>query len=499
MNSFNSNASLLQVPKNLIVPPESATESTITLLWDKPSENDTTLLFLIYQNRILIDSVTKTNYMVKKLEQETEYSFFVKAKNANGEISGESNKVEYSTKKQGQVFNVMSYGAKNDGRTLNTRAIQKTIDACTPGGTVFIPKGIFLSGALFLKSNMTLYISEGCILKGSTNPDDYLPMVKNRFEGWELESFASLINAGELDRSGGYNIKNLTIMGKGVISGGGATLAKPIIENFGMRSRGRLICLMNCYNVNIQGLTIENSPCWTIHYIYSKNITCHDLDIRSTAQNGDGIDPDSSTDSYIFNCTFNTGDDCIAIKSGKNPEGYYIGKPSQNIFISDCDFIDGHSIAIGSEMSGGVNNVVIRDCNSGNLKYGLQVKATKDRGGYVTGLKVTNCNLSRITVFTSVNYNNDGEPAPKIPFIRDLEFTNINMSKVNTKEPAIFIDGFEGIENYTKNIKFTNIIIPENQIVMVNYCKDVLFKDVRDENNQEPVYKITDSENISYR
>lgn len=499
LSSFSSRASLVQSPQNLIVPPASETESTITLLWDRPCENDTSLLFLIYRDDKFIDSVKRTNYTVKNLAPDTESTFYIKSKNAKGEISMESNKVVHSTKKQGLVYNVTSYGAIGDGKTLNTKAIQKAIDACTPGGTVLIPEGNFLSGALFLKSNMTLHIADGGVLKGSTNPDNYLPMLKNRFEGWELESFASLLNAGELDRSGKYNITNLTIRGKGVIRGGGETLAKPIIEKFGLRSRGRLICLMNCNNVNIQGLTIENSPCWTIHYIYSKNITCHDLDISSTAENGDGIDPDSSTDSYIFNCTFNTGDDCIAIKSGKNPEGYYIGKPSKNIFISDCNFIDGHSIAIGSEMSGGVNNVVIRDCNSGNLRYGLQVKATKDRGGYVTGIKVSNCMLSRITVFTSVDYNNDGEPAPELPFIRDLEFTNIDMSKANTKEAVIFVDGFEGIGNYTGNIKFTNVTIPDNQTIRANYCKGLQFEDVRCVNNSIPVYKIKDSENVSFR
>lgn len=485
-------------PQNLIVPPESETDVTITLLWDKPVDAGSDLSYQVYQDGQFVAEVKKTNYTVKSLTPEKPYTFFVKAKNSKGKLSKASNQVVQSTKEEGAVFNILSYGAIGDGRIKNTKAIQKAIDDCTPGGTVYIPAGNFLSGALFLKSNMTLYIAEGGVLKGSTDFNDYSPMVLNRFEGWEMESFASLINAGKIDHAGGYNVSNLSIRGKGTISGGGNILANAIIKDYGLRSRGRLICLMNCENINIQGLIIEESPCWTIHYIYSKNITCHDLNISSTAENGDGIDPDSSTDSYIFNCSFSTGDDCIAIKSGKNPEGYFIAKPSKNIFISDCKFISGHSLAIGSEMSGGVENIVIRDCELENLIYGLQIKATRDRGGYVKGIHVRDCNIQKIRIFTSVDYNNDGEPAPVIPYLKDMEFSDLDMQKADTSEPVILVDGYSEISNYTMNIQFNNILLPNKSTISVNLCKDFKFENVLTKEGNKPEYKITSSQNILY-
>ncbi|WP_158639479.1 glycosyl hydrolase family 28 protein [Arachidicoccus ginsenosidivorans] len=169
--------------------------------------------------------------------------------------------------------------------------------------------------------------------RGNVDLEDYLPMIHNRFEGWELMSYASLINVGVMNHNGGFSVENLRICGQGAITGAGGALGTAMQNKSGIRSRGRLILLMNCKNVDLQGLTIQNSPCWTIQYVYCEGVSLHGLDIKSTAHNGDGIDPDSSDDSFIFNCCFSTGDDCIAIKSGKilkviglasQPEGYVL-------------------------------------------------------------------------------------------------------------------------------------------------------------------------------
>src|SRR5699024_1868329 len=126
---------------------------------------------------------------------------------------------------------------------------------------------------------MTLYIEKGGTLQGSTNPEDYSPMIPNRCDGWEMTTYASLLTAGTLNHEGGFTVKHLSIRGEGAINGGGKDLAKAMTDENGRRSRGRLILLMNCQDVNVQGLTISGSPCWTIHYIYSDNITLHDLNI----------------------------------------------------------------------------------------------------------------------------------------------------------------------------------------------------------------------------
>lgn len=484
-------------PRNLFIPDASVMSRSITLLWDKPLEYKNVVAYQIFMNNKYIATSTKTNYSIRNLFPSKTYSFSIKAQGRDSSLSAPTPVVICKTKAASKVFNVLDFGAIGDDKTKNTAAIQKAIDVCSKGGTVHIPAGVFLSGALYLKSNMTLYLAEGAILKGTTEVADYMPLILNRFEGWEMKTLASLINAGTLNRDGSYNVQNLSIEGKGTISGGGTPLGNAMIKSNGIRGRGRLICIMNGQNINIQGLKIENAPCWTIHYIYCNNVVLHDLNIISTARNGDGIDPDSSTDSYIFNCTFSTGDDCIAIKSGKNPEGYFVGKPTKNIRITDCDFVKGHSLAIGSEMSGGVSDVFIQDCKIGNLLHGLQIKATKDRGGYVKNVTVRDCELLKITLYTAVNYNNDGEAAPELAQFSDMEFSNLDLSKAKSNEIVMDINGFADEKKYTKNITFENINLPNESTIKIKNCEELTFKNVLCANGKKPIYQIVESKNIS--
>ena len=312
--------------QNLISPPETETDTSITVLWDKPLEYYNVKDYAVYVNGSCVGFSKISNYTINGLKPNSNYKISIVAKDAEGGKSENSKPITVKTKQQGKVFNILDYGAKPDSVIVNTRGIQKAIDACSVGGTVYIPAGTFISGALFLKSNMTLYIAKGGVLKGSLNREDYLPMIKTRFEGWEFLAFASLITAGKLDSKGPYNVKNLSIRGEGKISGGGASLSKSMTDNNvnGARGRGRLICLMNCENVNIQGLAIEEPPCWTIHYTYSKNVTCNGLKINtltSKTPNGDGIDPDSSINSYIFNVRSQRMMIALPLNRGKTRKG----------------------------------------------------------------------------------------------------------------------------------------------------------------------------------
>ncbi|RKD12910.1 hypothetical protein BCY91_11295 [Pelobium manganitolerans] len=491
-------AQVLLAPQNLLAPEAGISATSVALLWDKPEQYDGVNGYEIYLNGKWLASSTKTNFTAKGLKPNKRYAFSVKAKGAAQQVSAFSNTVRCKTKPLGKIYNVVDFGAIGDGKTLNTKAIQKAIDACGKNGVVLIPKGKFLSAALYLKSNMTLRVEKGGVLKGTNDAVDYLPFYLNRFEGWELETYASLINAGKLDRREVYHVENLTIDGEGIISGGGSELGKAMIAAHGMRSRGRLICIMNGKNINISGLRIENSPCWTIHYIYSKNVVLNGLDINSTARNGDGIDPDSSIDSYILNSKFSTGDDCIAIKSGKNPEGNVVNRPTQNIRITDCEFNKGHSLAIGSEMSGGVSGVFIQDCNIGNLLHGLQIKATKDRGAYVKDVVVRDCNLQQLTLYTQLNYNNDGDPAPTLPQFSDMEFTNLDFTQAKNNSVVIDINGFADPKHYTRNILLENFKLPENSVVKVKNAENVFFKNVMCTDGNAPKYEIVESSNINY-
>lgn len=486
----------VQPPVKPMVAPGTISSSSVTVLWDKPGVYKDVVRYHIRLNGKEIANAGRCNYMFTNLKPSTAYSCTIQSEDKNGKLSSNSITVAFTTRAEEKVLDITTFGAKGDGLTVNTKAIQHTIDACPRGGVVRIPAGVFVSGALFLKSYMTLLIDKGGILKGSTNDADYLPMINNRFEGWEMETYASLLNAGVMNHNGGYTVEQLSIKGEGTIRGGGDPLAKAMIDKKGLRGRGRLVLLMNCRDVEIQGLHIENSPCWTLHYLYCKNVSLHDLTIVSTAHNGDGIDPDSSDDSYIFNCSFSTGDDCIAIKSGKNPEGYKIGKPTRNVRITDCDFIKGHGISIGSEMSGGVSGVFVRDCKAGALLHGMQIKGTKDRGGYVKDVTVADCQLQQITIFSAVNYNNDGEAAPVLPTFENYTFRNIDLSGASGKEPVIDINGFDNPAYRLKNVGFSNIILPEKAKVNITNSEKVTFTDVKSAGGSKPQYVVSNSSDI---
>jgi exo-poly-alpha-galacturonosidase len=477
---------------NLFIAPGTLSANTATLLWDKQYAVDSAV-YQVLVNGKLRGTTHKTNFTLNNLVPLTAYTINVELQNGKGRAK-QMGTFKFKTAAKGRTYNILDFGAKDDTSVKNTRAIQSAIDACTAGGTVYIPKGVFVSGALFLKSNMTLHIDSGAVLKGSVDVADYLPMTLNRFEGWELKTYASLLNAGTLNRNGTYNVSNLRITGGGTISGGGRKLGDAMIKANGMRSRGRLICLVNCRDVSISNLTIKEPPCWTIHYIYSDNVTCHDLNIITTnIRNGDGIDPDSSTDSYIFNCTFDTGDDCIAIKSGKNPEGYFVAKPTKNVRITNCNFKRGHGISIGSEMSGGVSDVLVQDCNAGVLLHGMQIKGTKDRGGYIKNVTVADCQLLQITIFSAVNYNNDGEPAPELPTFENFTFKNIDLSQANGKQAVIDINGFKERSHRLRNVTFSNIILPENAKVVINDAEKVKFINVKTASGGKATYAINNS------
>lgn len=485
-------------PYHLLIAPGTRAANSVTIVWDKQYSTDS-VEYEIMLNTKAYGTTAKTNYTVNQLKPNTSYTVGVHVKNGKNQRRALWSLLKFKTAAPGKIYNILDYGAKDDTAYKNTTAIQKAIDACTAGGTVYIPKGVFVSGALYLKSNMTLFIEKGATLKAAVTVEDFLPMYLNRFEGWELKTYASLLNAGTLNRNGTYNITNLRITGGGTISGGGSKLGNAMFTTGGERSRGRLICLMNCQNVSIDDLTITEPPCWTIHYIYSNKITCHDLKIITySIRNGDGIDPDSSTDAYIFNCTFDTGDDCIAIKSGKNPEGFFVAKPTKNVRITNCDFIRGHGISIGSEMSGGVSDVLVQDCSAGALINGMQIKGTKERGGYVRNVTVTDCQLLKITVFSKLGYNNDGAAAPEPPVFENFIFKNIDLSQASVKEPVININGFKDPAHRLKQVSFENVLMPEQAKVVINDAEKINFTSVKSASGAKPEFVVNGSDAISY-
>jgi polygalacturonase len=266
------------------------------------------------------------------------------------------------------------------------------IDDCAGhgGGTVCLPAGRYLSGSLFLRSNITLSLDAGAVLLGSENPTDY-PLIDSRWEGREQRTHAPLI--------GGRDLSNVAISGRGTIDGRGAGWWQRQRERTLPHPRPRLISLAYCTNVLIEGITAVNSPSWTIHPVGCDNVVVDKVTISNPAEspNTDGINPDSCSNVRIANCYISAGDDCITIKSGIETEHPDRRWPCRNITITNCTMANGHGgVVIGSEMSGDVRNVVISNCVFVGTDRGIRLKSRRGRGGIVEDVRATNIVMSDV-------------------------------------------------------------------------------------------------------
>jgi polygalacturonase len=320
-------------------------------------------------------------------------------------------------------FDVRDYGAVADGKTKITEAIRKAIEAASAagGGTILFPPGTYLSGPIHLKSNITLLVDAGAVLKFSAEFDDYLPMVRVRWEGTEVNAFSPLIYA---DKS-----ENIAVHGRGVLDGQGQAWwdyfralkqdhkktgvwktdskwqqefvrQNPNLElpdDPEMLKMGFLrppfFQVLDCKNVSIEDVKFVSSPFWTINPVYSDNVTVRGVTIDNPGDspNTDGIDPDSCRNVHISDCHINAGDDCITIKSGRDKQGRRIGRPAENYTITNCTMLQGHGgVVIGSEMSGGVKNIAVSNCVFQGTDRGIRIKTKRGRGGTVEAVSISN-------------------------------------------------------------------------------------------------------------
>ncbi len=283
-------------------------------------------------------------------------------------------------------FNPRDFGALGDGASLDTRALQSAIDAAaqTGGGTVFVPAGKYVTGPLFLRDNITLFLDAGATLLGSENTADY-PLVTMRWEGVTRETHAPLI--------GGDGLHHVAVVGRGAIDGRGAIWWQKHRAKTLDAPRPRLISFANSTNVLIEGVTLTNSPAWTINPVRCENVTIDKVTIINPpdSPNTDGINPDSCRNVHIANCHVDVGDDCVTIKSGVEAEAPELRTPCENIAVTNCTMVHGHGgVVIGSEMSGGVRNVVISNCVFVGTDRGIRIKSRRGRGGIIEDIRVTN-------------------------------------------------------------------------------------------------------------
>lgn len=507
-------------PSDLRKAPGSVTDNSVVLVWEKPVNRSSVTGYNIYCNGKKIAQTSTTYYKVENLSADTSYKYVIKAKNAKGKESEASNSIEVNTESAKTILNVKDFGAVGDGVTKDTEAIQKAIDECKEGETVLLPAGKYLSGALNLHGDMTLYLAKDAQLIPSTELKDY-PWTSARHDIEDIydpssetlgnPAFSSLLNAGTMDIYAGTTTHNIKIMGEGTIGDEDnglklreaydAFCADTTHNKASHYGGGSLISLKNCSDVYLDGVNIRNGMMWTIVPVYCNDITAYDLDINTSVHNGDGFNPNSTSDVYVLSSRFSTGDDCSAIKSGKDAEGREIGIPSKELYYRGCVFTEGHGgITIGSEMSGGVSDVYAEDCKlmpidkkSKKVNPGIRVKVSPSRGGYINNVNLRDSVCNKISVIT--NYDKQKAPTPGVtlPDISNFNFENVSAPRGNS-DYILDLNGsnFDGDISYLRNLKFTNCSFYKANL---NSCQNIEFNKCRLEKGITNKNSIEISEN----
>lgn len=392
-------------------------------------------------------------------------------------------------------FPITSYGAAADGRTDNTAAFRRAIVACNQagGGRVVVPAGRFQTGPIHLLSNVNLHVQHDATIAFDRDPAKYLPQVLTRWEGMELMNYSPFIYA--LDQN------DIAITGEGTLDGqagcdawwdwrGEAACAVKPETNRQKPARDRLYGLMErgvpvgervfgpgdllrpnfiqpfrCNNLLIEGVTIINSPMWEIHPVLCSNVTVRKVRVNSHGPNNDGCNPESCHDVLIEDCEFDTGDDCIAIKSGRNEDGRRIAVPTENVIVRRCRMKEGHGgVTIGSEISGNVRNVFVEDCvmDSPVLDRALRFKNNAARGGTIENVYMRNCQVGQVAdaVLSIDYYYEEGRRGAFTPVVRNVRMENVTSQKSNY---ALYLRGFEDAPIYDIELEdctFSNVARP---------------------------------------
>ena len=403
---------------------------------------------------------TKSNLNVVSvfnLNPDTEYEFVVKS----AELS---EKVIIKTLYESVCLNVRRFGAKGDGKTNDTNALQAAILACPDNGRVYIPEGDYYTSALFLRSNITIEISKYARLVGDIDRNHYpvLPGMTytsdekdeynlGSWEGNPLDCFASIIT--------GINVENINIIGEGVIDGNAQNSDWWVdvrTKRIAWRPRG--VFLNKCKNVTLQGVTVTNTPSWNLHPYFSENLKFIDLKIVNpkNSPNTDGCDPESCKNVDIIGVYFSVGDDCIAIKSGKIYMGRKYKKPSEYFNIRNCSMNFGHgAIVLGSEMSGGIKNITVSQCLFNQTDRGLRIKTRRGRGkdAIIDGITFENIKMTKVLTPLVINmfyycdpdghteyvYSKEKLPVDdRTPYLGKFIFKDIDCEDVNVAAGTFF-------------------------------------------------------------
>lgn len=382
-------------------------------------------------------------------------------------------------------------------KEFGQKAIQKAVEQCAAdgGGTVIVPKGEWPSGPVHLKDHIRLHLEDGAVIRFSSRFEDYLPVVFTRWEGMECYNYSPLIYAKDCE--------NVAVTGNGTLLGSGegwwhwkglqqaAANELCYAESNGIPVEQRVygtekaalrpsfLQTINCKNVLFEGFTVKNGPQWTIHPVYCENVTVRNVTVDTHGPNTDGLNPDSCQNVLIEHCTFDTGDDCIAINSGMNEDGWRVGKPSENIEIRDCRMHGGHGgIVIGSALSGGVKNVYVHECKIDGTMQGIRLKSMRGRGGYVYDARFENIEINHVSD-QAVQINMFYEFSTVTPLgdapseVDHVEIRNVYGAGAKT---GIEIKGLP--ECKLKNIVLENIHLTAEEAIVCSNVENIRFVDV---------------------
>lgn len=417
-----------------------------------------------------------------------------------------------------RTIDIRDYGAVGNGVTTNTKAFAKAITACAKkgGGRVLVPAGIWLTGPIHLKSKIELHIQEGAELRFSDKFSDYLPVVFTRWEGLECYNYSPLIYAKDCT--------NIAITGTGKLDGQGQrwwqwkAIQKPgAIRLYNMACKGvpvkkrvlgtekdalrpSFIEAVNCKNVLIEDITIGSGPMWTLHPVYCDNVLIRKVNIITRGVNNDGLIIDSTRNVLVEHCYFDTGDDCVVLKSGLNEDGWRVGRPTEKVIVRYCATKQGHGgVTIGSEMSGDVRDIFVHDCEFNGTANGIRVKSMRGRGGVVENVWVQNVKMGRISraalTFSTFYKLSTLKPSTrKPPIFRNFHLKNISCDYASRAAKIIGLPE-QPLENFT----LENISIDSHWGLECINSKGIKLTGVKISPIKAPVMFVKNSQNVTVK
>ena len=395
-----------------------------------------------------------------------------------------------------QIFDVREYGAKGDGRTFDTAAIQQALDDCgKTGGTVKLPAGVYFSKPLTIRTKTTLLIEAGATLLASTNQSDFLKTPGDWLKATSGGDFVPFLS--------GKDLEDVTIAGRGTIDGSGsvwweeAEKARQIKSGFTL-PRPNLIVLTRVKNLVVRDVTIQNSP--KFHLVPTE---CDDTLITNVtilaperAANTDAIDPSVCRRMTITKCHIDVGDDNVAVKSGKRMDGREFAV--EDLTVTDCTFKHGHGMSIGSETVGGVKNVLVKNCTFENTDNGIRIKSDRTRGGTVENLVCENITMKDVrgaititSYYPRIPATDTAQPVTdKTPKYKNI--TIRNLTATSSKAAGVIV----GLpESYIENVLLENVTITAEQIGLeIRNAKGVQLKNVKVTPKQGQPFIVTDAE-----